>query len=135
MSLTAQPRRRNRRGMSLVEVMVVIAIIVTLMGIVGLGALTWFGNAQVETTKLQMHEVNKRIEMYVVKSGSPPSSGDGLRAAFGGDEVPKDSWNHDFMYTSPGPNGLKYDLVSLGSDGAAGGTGNAADIKWSEIKK
>lgn len=127
--------RRARRGMSLVEVMVVIAIIVTLMSIVGFYALSYFGQAQVETSKLQMHEVNKRIEMYIVKTGSPPSSSEGLKGAFGGDEVPKDSWNHDFVYMSPGPNGMKYDLTSMGSDGAAGGTGNAADIKWSDLRK
>lgn len=131
----AKARRalRSERGMSLVEVMVVIAIIVTLMSIVGFGAFTFWENARVQTTQLQMGEMTKRIEIYALKKG-PPSSSDGLRAVYGKDEPPKDSWEHDFIYVTPGPNGQPYDLISLGADGAEGGTGNDEDLKWSEVK-
>jgi general secretion pathway protein G len=126
-------RRRNRRGMSLVEVMVVIAIIVTLMGIIGYGVMQSWGNAQVDMTVLTMGEVNKRIELYSLKKGAP-STADGLKAVYGDLEVPKDAWGHDFIYVAPGPNGMAFDLLSYGSDGTEGGSGNAADIKWSENK-
>ena len=122
---------RDRRGMSLVEVMVVIAIILVLMSVVGFGALTIFQNRKVDTTMLTMGEVTKRIEIYSLKKG-PPSTSDGLKAAFGGESPPKDSWGNEFVYVSPGPNGAKYDLISYGSDGQESGTGNAADIKWSD---
>lgn len=132
-SMSALLRRsiRSRRGMSLVEVMVVIAIIVTLMSIVGFGALQVFENTRVDTTQLQMHEVNKRIELYTLKN-KPPSTGEGLKAVYGTESVPKDSWGNDFVYVSPGPDGHKYDLISYGADGVEGGDGNDSDIRFSE---
>jgi general secretion pathway protein G len=120
--------------MSLVEVMVVIAIIVTLMGIIGFGVMSIFADSKVTTTELQMHEVNKRIELHSLKKG-PPSTSEGLKAVYKDNEPPKDSWENEFVYVAPGPNGLPYDLVSYGSDGSEGGTGNAADLKLSELKK
>jgi general secretion pathway protein G len=119
--------------MSLVEVMVVIAIIVTLMGIIGYGVMTVWANSRVDTTILQMGEVAKRIDLYTLKHGTPSTS-DGLKAVYGTDEPPKDSWGKDFIYVSPGPDGHDWDLVSYGADGSDGGTGNDADIKWSEVK-
>ncbi len=127
-------RRRNRRGMSLVEVMVVIAIIVTLMSIIGFGVMNVYQDSLVDTTVLQMGEVNKRVELYSLKKG-PPSTSDGLKSVYhNGEEPPKDSWGNDFIFVSPGPNGMQYDLISYGSDGVEGGTDNAADLRWSEKK-
>jgi general secretion pathway protein G len=42
-------------------------------------------------------------------------------------KVPNDPWDHPYLYKAPGEHG-DYDLISLGNDGAAGGTGEAADI-------
>lgn len=131
--LAARRALRSKRGMTLVEVMVVIAIIVTLMSIVGYGVYSLYADSQVETTTLQMHEVNKRIELYALKKGFPSTS-EGLKAVYKNEDPPKDSWGRDFVYVSPGPNGLDYDLVSYGADGQEGGSGNDADIKWSEIR-
>ena len=130
----AGPRVRGRRGMSLVEVMVVIAIILTLMSIIAIGVWGIFSDSQVDTTRLTMTKINERLEIYTLRKKKPPATGEGLGAVFGGEQIPKDSWNHEFEYISPGPNGEPFDLVSLGSDGQEGGTGNAADLKWSEMK-
>ena len=122
----------SRRGMSLVEVMVVIAIILTLMGIIGYGVMTVFQDSKVDTTILTMGRVNERVEIYYLRKKKVPSSGEGLSAVYGDDPSPKDSWGNDLIYVSPGPDGRQYDIISYGSDGAEGGTGNAEDIKWSE---
>ena len=129
-------RRRSRRGMSLVEVMVVIAIIVTLMSIIGYAALSAYQDSMVQTTQLQMGEIVKRVELRSLKKG-PPSTSEGIASLYTdpNDKVPQDSWKHDFVYVSPGPNGMPFDLVSYGSDGSEGGTGNATDLKWSERNK
>lgn len=127
--------RRGRRGMSLVEVMVVIAIILTLMSIIAIGVWGIFSDSQVDTTRLTMTRVNERLEIYVLRKKKAPSTSDGLAQVFGSEPVPKDSWNNDFIYVSPGPGGEPYDLISLGADGQDGGTGNAEDIKWSEVSK
>jgi general secretion pathway protein G len=125
---------RRRRGMSLVEVMVVIAIILTLMSIIAIGVFGIFGDSQVDTTKITMTRVAERLDIYQLRKKKSPNTNEGLAAVFGNEPVPKDSWNRDFIYVSPGPNGEPYDLISLGSDGQEGGTGNAEDLKWSEMK-
>lgn len=131
---TARKRSARRRGMSLVEIMVVIAIILTLMSIIAIGVWGVFGDSQVDTTRLTMMRVNERLEIYMLRKKHAPSMTDGLGSVFGNEAVPKDSWNHDFQYVSPGPNGEPYDLISLGADGQEGGTGNDEDLRWSEIK-
>ena len=130
-ALARRPRRR--RGMSLVEVMVVIAIIVTLMSVVGIGAMNAYENSLVQVTKVSMHEVNKQVEMYSLRK-KLPSSGEGLNTVYGSDKVPTDGWGKEFSYISPGPNGMKYDIISYGADGTEGGEDNDADIKYSELK-
>jgi general secretion pathway protein G len=92
-----------------------------------------FSDSQVDTTKLTMSKVNEKIEIYSLRKKKPPSSSDGLQAVFGSDTVPTDSWGREFLYVSPGPDGAPYDLISLGSDGQEGGTGNAEDIRWSDV--
>ena len=126
---------RSKRGMSLIEIVVVIAIILTLMSVVGYGVIQVFNNAQVDTTKLSMRNVQTQVDTYMVrKRGKVPSSGEGLKAIFGDMDTPRDAWGNEFKYVSPGPNGEKYDLISLGADGKEGGSGNDADLKLSEIK-
>ncbi|MBN2801366.1 MAG: type II secretion system protein GspG [Deltaproteobacteria bacterium] len=122
---------RSRRGMTLVEIMVVIAIITTVMGIIGVGVMQVYQGTRVDTTILQMGEINKRIELYSLKKGVP-STGEGLSAVYGGAKVPLDGWGHEFIFLSPGPNGTDYDLISYGKDGVEGGTGLGEDLKWSE---
>lgn len=132
--LSLMALRQSRRGMSLVEVMVVIAIILTLMSVIGYGVMTVFQNSRVDTTKLQMARVAERVQIYSLRHKGVPSSSEGLAAVYEGEEVPVDSWGNEFRYTSPGPGGQDFDLVSLGADGSEGGTGNNADLKYSEIK-
>ena len=123
----------SRRGMSLVEVMVVIAIILTLMSIVGYGVMQVYQGSQVDTTKLTMNKVNERVQIYMLRKKKVPSTADGLNAIFDGEEPPRDAWGNEFIYVSPGPNGMEFDLMSLGADGREGGSGNNEDIKWSDI--
>ena len=126
--------KRNRRGMSLVEVMVVIAIILTLMSVIGVGVISVFNNSKVDTTILTMGKVSQRVQIYMLRKKAPPSTSDGLAAVYtDGETVPKDSWDNEFKYVSPGPGGHDFDLISLGADGNEGGSGNNEDLKWSEV--
>ena len=45
-------------------------------------------------------------------------------------KIPKDPWGNDYVYTAPGQK-VPFEIMSLGSDGAEGGEGEAADI-WGE---
>jgi general secretion pathway protein G len=124
----------DRRGMSLVEVVVVIAIILTLMSLIGYGIMQTFGETQVDTTKLSMSQVADKVQIYQVRKGKVPASGEGLRAVYTDIAPPKDAWGNEFVYVSPGPNGQPFDIISLGADGREGGSGNNADIKLSETR-
>ena len=128
-------RRLSRRGMSLIEIMVVIAIILTLMGVIAIGVMAAFGDAQVQTTTITMAKVSERIEIYMLRKKKPPSTSEGLGELFASDGgAPTDAWGTELVYISPGPGGQPYDLVSYGADKQEGGTGNDADIRWSEQK-
>jgi general secretion pathway protein G len=118
--------------MSLVEVMVVIAIILTLMSILAFGVMNVYAKAQIDTTLLTMGKASERIEVYMLRKKKPPATSDGLAAVFAPDEPPDDSWGNPLVYVSPGPGGLPFELISYGADGAEGGTGNDADLKWSD---
>ena len=129
--------RRDRRGLTLVEIMVVIAILGTLMAIVGVNVVNRMQEANVETTKLQIKQIEQNLAMYAAKhKGKFPSTSDGLEAAakyFPDGSVPTDSWGNAFQYYSPGTHGdHDYEIISLGRDGAEGGEEYDADIEsWS----
>ena len=123
----------DRRGMSLVEVMVVIAIILTLMSVVGYGAFQFYQSSLQETTKLSMTQIADRAQIYTLKGKSLPTGGDAVSQLYDGMEAPKDGWGNDFIFLPGGGKG-DFDIISLGADGAEGGSGTNADIKWSEVK-
>ena len=124
----------SQRGMTLVEIMVVIAILGTLMAVVAFGVTARLDDANVETTKIQIRNIEQGLSLYAAKhKGKFPSTSDGLEAAakyIGEGKVPQDAWGNEFMYFSPGTNGDNdYEIISLGKDGAEGGDEAAADIK------
>lgn len=134
-ALAAQTRRLarsqgRRRGMTLMEVMIVIAIILLLMGALTFGLVGQFGQAQADTAVLMMSKISDKVLIYKIKKRKLP---DDLSDVYPDDhEMPVDPWGNPFVYRKGGgSNG--YDIVSYGADGREGGTGNNADLKWSEI--
>jgi general secretion pathway protein G len=95
-----------------------------------------FPEGRVAPTELQMHEVKQAVDLYAIKHEMVPSTSEGLKVVYHGlsMDVPKDAWDHEFVYVTPGPDGHKYDVISYGSDGVEGGTGNAADIRLSDLR-
>lgn len=130
--LTTLRRLGARKGMSLVEIMVVIAIVLTLMSVLAIGVFSVFGQAQEDTTIITMSKVAQQVDIYYLRKKKVPNDLASLYS--GGEEAPTDSWGGEFQLVVPGPNGMKYDIISLGADGQPGGSGSDADIKWSENK-
>ena len=131
----------NRRGLTLIEIMVVILIIGGLAAVLGRTVFSNLGNANVKTTRLLFKEVSKQLEMYNADCGGFPTTDQGLQAMLQDpgkdvcpnwgpkpylDRMPKDSWNRPLMYESDG-NG--YVLYSYGSDRKPGGTEAAKDLR------
>lgn len=136
---------RNAKGMTLLEIMIVLAILGGLIGILGTQVVGNLKKANIKEAKIQISEISKLLEMYYTDCGSYPTSDAGLEAlvdasaasncsSWGPDpymkKVPLDPWKNDFIYES---NGGKYRIISLGSDREEGGDGDAADISSDDI--
>ncbi|MFZ5481028.1 MAG: type II secretion system major pseudopilin GspG [Myxococcota bacterium] len=130
-------RRKRQKGMTLVEIMVVIAIIGVLMTVVSVGVIGFLDDANVDATRIQIKKIEEALVVYSSKhKGRFPGTSDGLGAAkkyFQNSEVPTDAWGNEFQYFSPGTHGdHDYEIISLGKDGREGGEGADADIySWS----
>jgi general secretion pathway protein G len=129
----------SQRGMTLVEIMVVIAILGTLMAVVAFGVTSKLDDANVATTQIQIRNIEQGLKLYQAKNkGKVPSTSEGLEAAgkyIGEGKVPVDAWGNEFLYYAPGTNGDNdYEIVSLGKDGAEGGEESDADIKSWELE-
>lgn len=126
--------RKGRQGLTLVEIMVVIAILGVLMAVLGGSLLGALDDANVDATKLTMGKIDQALQIYAAKNrGKYPSTSQGLEAAaryMPDESVPTDAWGNDFQYASPGTNSsAPYELVSLGKDGESGGEDVDADIQ------
>jgi general secretion pathway protein G len=132
--------RRLRAGFTLLELLVVMVIIGLLVSYVGPRFFAQIGKSEVKATRAQMDALEKALEQYRIDTGRFPSSEQGLAALFtrpnneprwAGPYLkktpPPDAWGHPFQYKSPGEHG-EFDLVSMGKDGRAGGSGEDADI-------
>jgi general secretion pathway protein G len=133
-------------GFTLVELLVVLAIVALLAGLVGPRVVGYLGDARVKTTRLQIENIKTALELFSLDMGRYPTQDEGIKALAarptsaeswrgpylkdGG--APKDAWGHNFVYRVP-TTGEPYEILSLGSDGKEGGEGDAADI--SSIKK
>jgi len=134
--------RRVHRGFTLLELLVVILIIGLLTGIVGPRFLGQIGRSEVTAARAQMDAFDKALQAYRIDMGRYPTSSQGLQALVAvtaGDEsrwrgpylkgqVPMDPWGRPYQYRVPGPQGRDYELLCLGKDGVAGGSGDDADL-------
>jgi general secretion pathway protein G len=135
-------RTRNlRSGFTLIEIMVVMMIIGLLMALVGPRFIRQEEKAKVRAARAQIELLGTALDTFRLDVGRYPNTQEGLAALrqrpFGVDrwdgpylkkDVPKDPWDHVYLYRSPGDGGRPYDLVSLGADGAPSGEGDNRDI-------
>ncbi|MFO7552648.1 MAG: type II secretion system major pseudopilin GspG [Haliea sp.] len=133
--------RRPGRGFTLVELLVVLAILAMLAGLVGPQVLNQLGGAKSKTATVQIRDLEQALEMYKLDVGRFPSTEMGLEALvrqpggvkgwngpyLRGSSVPEDPWGNGYHYRQPGQHSA-YDLVSYGADGSPGGTGEDADV-------
>ena len=110
--------RAAERGMTLIEIMVVVAIIGLVMGGVGVVAFNQFKKAQVKQAKSDVHHLKEAIEHWRLDNTSEPcpkSLGELVSGKYV-QKPPKDPWGEDFIYACPGQGADGYDLVSKGPD-------------------
>ena len=133
--------RRSQLGVTLVEILVVLAIIGLLAGLVGPQVLNALGGAKSKTALIQIRDIEQALEMYKLDVGRYPNNAQGLSAlvkkpsgASGWNgpylkngKLPPDPWGTDFLYRYPGEQ-AEFDIYTLGEDGSPGGDGEGRDI-------
>jgi general secretion pathway protein G len=140
-------KRRNQKGFTLIEIMVVVIILGLLAGLVLPRILGQEEKAKVEATKVQIRSLEDALDAYKLDNGFYPTTDQGFDALIKKPEsgripdkwreggylkparIPKDPWGKDFIYLSPGNEGREYDISSYGADNEPGGEGNNADIE------
>lgn len=145
MRLARRVRLRERReaeeGYTLLELLVVLAIIALLVGFVAPKMIGYLGRAKTDAAKVQLHNVATALDLYRLDMGQYPTEGQGLNAllekpgdvaAWSGPYLQKtsgilDPWGQPFVYKRPGQHG-EYDLLSYGADKQPGGDGDDADV-------
>jgi len=118
----------RRRGMTLIEIMVVIAILGMIAAAVALSVMNQLSTAQRRTVAMDFKTLESQLDLYIVHKGSLPSQRDGLKSLVNAGisrELPVDPWGHPYQYAVDDG---EVTLTSLGSDGEPGGSDTAADI-------
>jgi general secretion pathway protein G len=138
---------RHSNGFTLVELIIVMAIIGILAGVV----LVNVGSQRDKATRARaiadIKEMDTALEIYHADNGFYPTTQQGLQALLSEPNsppiprnwqgpylrnrktVPLDPWGNEYVYISPGDyNPTSFDLFSYGKDGRSGGSGNEADV-------
>ncbi|EDP73123.1 general secretion pathway protein G [Hydrogenivirga sp. 128-5-R1-1] len=126
-------KMRENKGFTLLELLVVIVILSLLAALLVPKLTGRLGEAKIDTTKIQLKEVKRALEMYKVDNGTYPTTEQGLKALVKKpdtppvpkkwkqylEKVPKDAWGNELIYIYPSDK-HPFELKSAGPDGEVG---------------
>jgi len=143
-------RASGQGGFTLLEILIVVAIIAILAAVVVPKIVGRVDDAQISKVKSDIKALEAALDLYRLDNFQYPSTDQGLQALVSkpsGEPEPrnwkpggyikrleKDPWGHDYQYLNPGEHG-EVDIFSLGADGQLGGEGLAADIGNWDVDK
>jgi general secretion pathway protein G len=126
-------RRRGNRGMTLIEIIVVITILSLLMAAVGVAVIPRLEEAKVDRAKLDISNILMALKTYYAKKGNYPDTGAGLKALVDSqilEKQPVDPWDHEYVYMLESGKPV---VISYGKDGSPGGSESDADISSKDL--
>jgi general secretion pathway protein G len=134
MNLDKTQQRRRQRGMTLIEIMVVITILGLIMAAVGVAVLPMLEEAKQKTAKVDIGNIHNGLKLYYAKKGRFPDTAAGLRALVETqtlEQLPRDPWGNEYVYMNERGTPL---VTSYGRDGVAGGEGFDADLSSRDVE-
>jgi general secretion pathway protein G len=128
---------RRRRAFSLIELLIVIAILLALGGLVVVNLLPAKDQADIDLTKSQLDQFKQAIDLYKLHMKRVPTEEEGLAVLWSRDALedeedeanwqgpylevpsPNDTWGNEWIYRAPSElrEGAEYDIISMGPDG------------------
>lgn len=134
-------RPAKAAGFTLLELLVVLAILGLLAAIAAPQVLKHLGAAKSDAARIQIQNLASTLDLYRLETGRYPSEREGLLALVErpvGDprwdgpylkrkDALKDPWGRSYAYRFPGRFG-EFDLFSLGADNREGGDGENKDV-------
>ena len=137
--------RGRARGMTLIEILVVLVLIGVVLSVIGGNFIGKGEKAKADAAKIEIGQISQTLDLYKLEIGRYPTTQEGLQALITAPagvtnwngpywkktSVPKDPWGNEYKYTSPAQS-APYEIISLGADGREGGEGPNKDISSSQ---
>lgn len=110
------------KGMTIVELMIVLTIIASIMGVVGFFVFGALDRANISEARIEIGQLSNMCDAYYLSS-SPKKLPDSLQDLAEGpapltEKVPQDPWGNDYIYKKEG--NRKFTIYSAGPDGSEG---------------
>jgi len=133
--------RKNEKGFTLLEIMLVVGIIVIILGVAVARLGNTTGIAKDMRVRADIQAINTQLKLYESMNGFFPTTEQGIQALVTQPttdpkptrwyqlfkEMPKDPWGNDYIYLAPGKkNPDSFDLYSAGPDRKP----DTADDNW-----
>jgi general secretion pathway protein G len=134
-------RASKNAGMTLIEIMIVVAIIGLLSAIIGVGVVDRFKTSQESAALSQIRSFESALKVFRLDCGRYPTKAEGLdalvrkpsgcrawRPILAVPQIPKDPWSKPYEYFEPGEHGQDVEVASAGPDGSLGSTDDL--VSW-----
>ncbi|MCL2297763.1 MAG: type II secretion system major pseudopilin GspG [Proteobacteria bacterium] len=142
-----QLRKQRQRGMTLIEILVVLVLLGIVMAIVAGNFIGQGEKAKADAARIEIQQISQSLDLFKLEIGRYPTQSEGLQALvtkpsglnrwngpYGKHtQVPKDPWQNEYKYVVPGKGGAPYEVISLGADGREGGEGADKDISSADL--